>query len=79
MLPPATVRARVLPAVVAAAGDAVPNVRFGAAKGFEALAKAGRLDNGAAAAARAALAGLRADADPDVRYYATRALAALSS
>ena len=63
--------ARVLPAVLALAGDSVPNVRFNAAKALGAL-RACVEPSVAAARVKPAIAKLREDADQDVRFYASK-------
>ncbi len=76
--PPAFLKPRLLPAILACCADPVPNVRFIAARGLETLARAGKLGSGAeAASSRTALTAMRSDPDDDVRYYGGRALAAL--
>ncbi len=63
------VAARVLPAVLQLAGDAVPNVRFNAAKALGVLARCVE-PAVAAARVRPVIARLREDADQDVRFFA---------
>lgn len=64
-----------LPAVLAAAKDKVPNVRFAAARLLGRLPPS--LPPAALPLLRAALEELGGDGDPDVRFYAAQSLKAL--
>ena len=77
--PPALLTSRLLPAILAFARDPVPNVRFNLAKALQRLATLGVLDTAAAARIRPILTALAADTDDDVRFYAGKASAALTS
>jgi serine/threonine-protein phosphatase 2A regulatory subunit A len=58
----------------------VPNVRFNVAKALDRLVRSKAVEPAAlASSVRPTLSALAADSDADVRYYATRALSALSA
>ncbi len=64
---------KVLPAVLALAGDAVPNVRFKAAQALESLVRCGSLEAGVVASrVKPVVAKLKEDGDADVRYFAAK-------
>ena len=73
---PAVLQSALLPQLSRYAHDPVPNIRFGVAKAFEALAP--RLDAAARQTiAKPVLQSLALDREADVQHFALRALAAL--
>jgi len=70
------VAARVVPFLAQFGRDSIPNIRFNAAKAMERLA--GKIDGATrVATVRPMLMALAGDAEDDVKFYATRALAAM--